>query len=196
MAQNSLYVKFTRVQGIFREKVSAFHMADYEKSDVLNKVRFGLFEYALLEYGQERLYKVSVGRTFLGLKLVKIFESIPKIIEKTFQKQVYFDFFFGIKPKGSLFNKLLLSLHFKVWILRWKSGAFTSANFHFSIQHRNLVDYLGQKPLFEFKYLFQWLLSLVLLFEYTADTRSTDCNVTLRLRLKIFSGLSQKLFAD
>jgi hypothetical protein len=59
-------------------------MADYEKSDVLNKVRFGLFENALLEYGQERLYKVSVGRTFLGLKLVKIFESIPKIIEKTF----------------------------------------------------------------------------------------------------------------
>lgn len=60
MAQNSLHVKFTRVQGIFREKVSTFHMADYEKSDVLNKVRLGLFEYALLEYGQERLYKVCV----------------------------------------------------------------------------------------------------------------------------------------
>jgi hypothetical protein len=36
-------------------------MADYEKSDVLNKVRLGLFEYALLEYGQQRLYKESVG---------------------------------------------------------------------------------------------------------------------------------------
>jgi len=171
-------------------------MADYEKSNELNKIRLGLFEYALLEYGQERLNKVSVGWTFLGLKLVKIFEPISKIIEKTFQKQVDFDFFFSVKPKGSFFNKLLLSLHFKVWILRWKSGAFTSANFHFSIQHSNLVDYLGQKPLFKFKYLFQWLLSLVLLFEYTADTRITDGNVTLKLCFKILGGLSQKLFAD
>lgn len=61
MAQNSLHVEFARAQGIFREKFSAFHMADYEKSNELNKIRLGLFEYALLEYGQERLNKVSVG---------------------------------------------------------------------------------------------------------------------------------------
>jgi hypothetical protein len=85
-------------------------------------------------------------------------------------------------------------LHFMIWVLRWKSGAFATANFDLRVQHCNLIDYFSKEFLFKFKDLLQRLLSLSLLFECTTDTCGADWCQTLRL--KIFSRLSQELFAN
>ena len=174
--------------------VSAFHMTNYEEGNVLYEVWLWLFEYAVFKNCKEWFNKVSISGTSRRLKLVEVLKSVTKIIQKTIQKQVNFDFLFGIKPQRSFLYEFFFSLHFMIWVLRWKSGAFATANFDLCVQHCNLIDYFSKEFLFKFKDLLQRLLSLSLLFECTTDTCSADWCQTLRL--KIFSRLSQEFFAN